>query len=72
LRREGGKAMGKVIKRYLDYEPQIFKVVGFSVKPKSIERTLNLKMQVSNSRPLDVITYFNELTQAVYFKGSWL
>lgn len=52
----------KVIKRYLDHEPQIFKVVGYSVKPKSIERTLNLKIQVSKSRPLDVTIYFNELT----------
>lgn len=34
-------------------------ILHFSVKPQSFGRTIILKMQVSDSCPLDVTSYFN-------------
>ncbi|MEX3624987.1 hypothetical protein [Viridibacillus arvi] len=57
--------MEQVINRYLEKEPQLYKVVGYSVKPSVQQKNINLKMRVSHTKPLDVTVYLNQLAQVI-------
>lgn len=51
----------KEIKRYIDDEPQRYRVVGFLVRPQLEKEFSKPKMEISDRAPLDVTPYFSQM-----------
>lgn len=51
----------KEIKRYIDDEPQSYRVVGFLVRPQLEKEFSAPKMEISKRTPLDVTPYFSQM-----------
>lgn len=58
--------MSNKVRRYIHVKPQKFKVVGFvGYNPKPTKESLNLTLNVSANKSLDVSYFLNDMIQAV-------
>ena len=58
--------MKKAIKRYVEEEPQKYKVIGYSTEAKEKHTdVLLIDARVTHSTPLDISIFFREMAQVV-------
>lgn len=54
--------MDREIKRYIEEEPQRYKVIGYSVKPNIEEDRIRFNIKLSRQAPLDVTPFLSKMT----------
>ncbi|MEK4487921.1 hypothetical protein MHH81_20655 [Psychrobacillus sp. FSL H8-0484] len=57
--------MPRKIKRYIEEEPQKYKVIGYSTAPVEEQEVIQIDTRITLSTPLDISCFFREMVQVI-------